>query len=72
MRKRYLIFIAVFVILVVGYTFRVEISTIYVKTKAIGELRKKLHDPSSLQVVEFLVLYGANAKEFDKIPKGLI
>ena len=71
MRKKYLIFIAVFVILAVGYTFRFEISMIVVKMKVKGAIRKKLHDPSSLQIVEFVMLYSARVDDWDKIPIGL-
>ena len=72
MRKKYLIFIAVFVILAVGYTFRFEIlSKIYVEFEVKSEIRKKLHDPSSLQIVEFVWLYGARANELDNVPRGL-
>ena len=71
MRKIFLIFIAVFVILAVGYTFKFELATIYANIGVKSEIRKKLHDPSSLQIVEFVWLYGARANEFDKVPRGL-
>ena len=71
MRKIFLIFIAVFVILAVGYTFKFELATIYANIGVKSEIRKKLHDPSSLQIVEFVWLYGARANEFDKVTRGL-
>ena len=70
--RNLLIGLGVFVILFIIFsTYKVEIATMLLKKQAIDELRKKLDDPTGMQVLEFLVIDDYNGIEYKRIPRGL-